>query len=272
MKEGSSFNTLNHWENRAANWLLRHRLAYIQDTSGTDVSFFQKQISYLSNFYTVPNRAQNRLQDSHVTIIGVGGIGSVILQHLVGAGIQKFHLIDGDLVEKSNFNRQFIYSLSDVGSLKANAAKNYVLSRTEFADVFVSNEFVLNRYDLESIIFEGTDIIIVAADKPHSINHFTLCTAWHKQIPIIFGGVGIRWGHWGPLLDMRRKKNIDLARSLLNSPLNENVFVPQSSFGPTNSFIGVKIANDVISFISGSKPPLSFNRKLTVNFEDLKFY
>jgi len=65
---------------------------------------------------------QQKLKESHVIVMGVGGLGSLSAAYLVGAGIGKVTLVDDDLVELTNLHRQLIYNENDVGTLKVEAA------------------------------------------------------------------------------------------------------------------------------------------------------
>ena len=65
----------------------------------------------------------NYLQKQKITIVGLGGIGCPAAQYLVSAGIKKIKLIDGDIVQKTNLNRQILYSIKDIGKPKVEIAK-----------------------------------------------------------------------------------------------------------------------------------------------------
>lgn len=69
---------------------------------------------------------QVALAEAHVALVGLGGIGSPVLQYLAGAGIGRLTLIDDDAVSLSNLQRQTIYGEADVGQPKAEAAARWV--------------------------------------------------------------------------------------------------------------------------------------------------
>ena len=69
---------------------------------------------------------QVALAEAHVVLVGCGGIGSPALQYLVGAGVGRLTLIDSDVVEISNLQRQTIFRPADVGRPKAEVAADWV--------------------------------------------------------------------------------------------------------------------------------------------------
>lgn len=69
---------------------------------------------------------QVALTRAHVVLVGCGGIGSPALQYLAAAGIGKLTLIDDDVVEASNLQRQTVFSQADLGRRKAEAAADWV--------------------------------------------------------------------------------------------------------------------------------------------------
>lgn len=74
----------------------------------------------------VGGAGQARLAASHVALVGMGGIGNPALQYLAGAGVGRLTLIDDDLVEESNLQRQTLFSMQDIGRAKAEVAAQWL--------------------------------------------------------------------------------------------------------------------------------------------------
>src|ERR1700691_69256 len=70
---------------------------------------------------------QATLERSRVLIVGLGGLGSPVLQYLAGAGVGTLELVDADSLDASNLHRQPIYALKDVGKPKIELAREAAL-------------------------------------------------------------------------------------------------------------------------------------------------
>lgn len=105
---------------------------------------------------------QVALSGKHIAVIGLGGIGSPALQYLAGAGIGRFTLVDDDVVDASNLQRQTIFTTRDVGHGKATSARRWLANFDDALEVTLSDTRVtaetipalLERVDL---VLDGTD-------------------------------------------------------------------------------------------------------------------
>ena len=87
--------------------------------------------------------AMEKLQNSHVAVFGVGGVGGYVVEALARSGVKNFDLIDNDTVALSNINRQIIATHSSVGKYKVDVMKERILDINPNALVNVHNCFFL---------------------------------------------------------------------------------------------------------------------------------
>ena len=102
-----------------------------------------------------------KLSKIKIGIVGVGGIGCPLSQYLVNIGVKDIILVDGDIIEKSNLNRQILFNLKDIGKKKVDIAKNKLeLINPECKIKIIDknlNSFNLNSLSKCSIIVDATD-------------------------------------------------------------------------------------------------------------------
>jgi len=71
----------------------------------------------------IGQEGQDKLTQAKVLVIGAGGLGCPILQYLAAAGIGTLGIVDFDIIEESNLQRQILFGMSTLGKNKALAAK-----------------------------------------------------------------------------------------------------------------------------------------------------
>ncbi len=100
----------------------------------------------------IGSEGQKRLLNSSALIVGLGGLGSPVALYLTGAGVGRIGLCDHDTVSVSNLQRQILYSESDLGKMKTDAAICRLSSLN--SDLQLEgwhcrvNEEIISRYDL----------------------------------------------------------------------------------------------------------------------------
>lgn len=105
---------------------------------------------------------QVALAGAHVTLVGLGGIGSPVLQYLAGAGIGNLRLIDDGDVELSNLQRQTIYTQRDVGHAKAVAARRWLANFDSEILVDVRDNRITR--DNAAKLLAETDLVVDGTD------------------------------------------------------------------------------------------------------------
>ena len=124
---------------------------------------------------------QQKINDSKMLIIGMGGLGSPTALYLAAAGVGHIVIADFDQVELSNLQRQIIHSTSDIGDDKVNSAKAKLLELNPNITVTVVNE-LMHSDNLASLI-QDVDIVLDGTDNFESrfeINK--ACVECHKPL------------------------------------------------------------------------------------------
>ncbi len=193
----------------------------------------------------IGGQGQKKLGQAKVLLIGLGGIGSTVLQHLAAAGIGKIGLVDQDTVALSNLQRQTIYKYEDIGSKKVSVASNFVkklnknVEITEY-DFFLSGEDttkIIGEYD---VVLDGTDNF----ETRRLINKH--CVEQSK--PLIFGGVS----GWEGLVSLFVYKNSACFDCVFTSSETRSAFFDCSSegvLGVTTSLVGTLMVAETIKLI-----------------------
>ena len=124
-----------------------------------------------------------KLQNAHIAVIGLGGVGGYALEALARAGVGRLTLIDGDTVAESNLNRQILATVETVGMPKAMVAKARVAQIAPQAEICACAEF-LNEQTAETLLGEPFDFIIDCIDDvPAKLLLAEHCRA--KKIPLL---------------------------------------------------------------------------------------
>ena len=106
---------------------------------------------------------QETLLSSHVAIIGAGGLGSPVIQYLASAGVGELTIIDDDVVEETNLQRQVIHNLSQVGQQKVTSAAKFINNINP--DVKVNSKSLrLDQHNVEELL-NTAHIVVIGTDN-----------------------------------------------------------------------------------------------------------
>lgn len=130
---------------------------------------------------------QLKLKNLHVTVMGIGGAASSVINNLLLLGVGTIEAIDHDVVELSNLNRQFVHNVEHIGMSKAESLKIYARRLNPHVKM-IAKKIKIDETTIQGAIDPGTDIIIDTFDKWASrfiVNQFAV----KNRIPYLLAGV-----------------------------------------------------------------------------------
>ena len=131
-----------------------------------------------------------KIQNTKILLVGVGGVGSFAFECLIRSGFQNITIIDKDIVEESNINRQLIANLSTIGMNKVDVAKNFANNINKSIKITAIKEF-LDENNI-NVLDNDFDFIIDACDTLNTKLELIKFASKHNIKIISSMGVGNR--------------------------------------------------------------------------------
>lgn len=245
-----------------------------------ETTFSKEELERYSRHLIIPEfniEGQRKLKESKVLVIGSGGLGSPLLLYLAAAGVGTLGIVDFDIVDDSNLQRQVLFGVNDVGMPKVEAAAQRIRQLNPHIYVKIYNTQLTSANALEiiqdyDVVADGTDnfstryLVNDACVLLDKVNVYASIYRFEGQVSVF--NLPDEQGNRGPNY-----------RDLFPSPPPPGL-VPSCAeggvIGVLPGIIGSLQANEIIKVISGLGEPLSGRLFLldAANFETrtLKVY
>ncbi|MGH3087947.1 MAG: ThiF family adenylyltransferase, partial [Rubrobacteraceae bacterium] len=175
------------------------------DSPNGAVELSNEEIARYSRHLIMPEVAldgQKKLKAAKVLTIGAGGLGSPLAMYLAAAGVGTIGIVDFDVVDESNLQRQIIHGTSDVGRPKMESARDTIKDINPNVEVIEFEEALSSENALD--IFEDFDIIVDGTDNfPTRYLVNDACVLLGK--PNVYGSIfrfegqaSVFWAEYGP--------------------------------------------------------------------------
>lgn len=198
---------------------------------------------------------QEKLLSSKVAIIGCGGLGSTVAVYLAASGLGHLHLIDYDLIDKSNLHRQVFYGIKDLGKPKAAILKDHILKISPFVQV-TNSDLPVTKVNIDKELSDYP-VIIDCTDSlktKYLLNDY--CVISGKVL--IYGSLYKHDGYIGTFNANPESAPSSNLRDAFPS-IPEKHIPNCSEIGTLNPIVGIIAmmqANEAIKIITGSGRPL----------------
>ncbi len=213
----------------------------------------------------VGEKGQEKLKNAKVLVIGTGGLGSPVCLYLTAAGVGHIGIVDADVVDRTNLQRQVIHFTKDLNRPKVESAKEKMNALNPSVEVTAYHRF-LDENNAEEIM-KPWDFIIDGTDNlPAKFLINDTCVKLGK--PFAHGGL-LRWQgqaftHLPGTADLR---------SYFKEPPPPGVIPPASQsgiMGATAGMLGTVLAAEAIKYCLGTGDLLT-NRMLTIDVKTMTF-
>ncbi|RHX85290.1 HesA/MoeB/ThiF family protein [Leptospira stimsonii] len=219
----------------------------------------------------VKRGGQEKLKSSRVTVIGAGGLGSPVLFYLAAAGIGKIRILDSDSVDTTNLQRQILFKHSEIGSSKAETAKQRIQELNPFIEV-ESFPLRIQEENAENLL-KDCDLILEGSDNFETkflINDLSC----KLKIPLLIAGI-LRFD--GMILGIR--PGIDPCYRCIYETLPPSDAIPSCSeagvIGSMAGIIGSIQATEAVKFLLGlvnEESPGVFGSILQLEAKSMNFH
>lgn len=252
--------------------------------SAAEIERYRRNFEFFSYFHLPPQNNydfQERLKRSRVTVLGIGGLGSFLALSLASAGVGDILLVDDDVVELCNLNRQVLYTERDLGRSKCDAAVQKLSEINPHITVTARNQHVNSIEDARACM-KGRDLLICAADRPRMLIYEWLNAAsLAENVPWIRGandGMTVNLFLHVPgetacfeceqvgayALNPWYKSIIRYAMEVIgNRTINPCT-------APVAGLIGNLAALEVVKYLTGVIQPAIYNRKLVFDMRSME--
>ncbi len=232
----------------------------------------ENEIKRYSRQITIPNIGligQKKLNGAKVLVVGAGGLGSAALFYLVSAGIGTIGIIDNDVVDYTNLNRQIIHFEEDIGKTKTESAQYKLHLLNKNTNIITYNKKLLESNAKD--IIKNFDYVIDASDNFETkflIND--ICVSLRK--PFTIAGIS---RFEGQILTVIPGKTACYRCIYKDRPRDGTYPTPAETgvMGTTAGYFGILEANECIKYFifSGNKGKLLTDQILYCDLENNSF-
>jgi sulfur-carrier protein adenylyltransferase/sulfurtransferase len=135
----------------------------------------------------IGEEGQLKLLDARILLIGAGGLGSPAALYLAAAGVGHLGIVDADIVDESNLQRQIAHSLNTLGSPKVDSARRAIEALNPDVEVTTYRERLTSE-NIDRILDDGWQIILDGADNFPTRYLVNDASVW-RNLPVVHGSI-----------------------------------------------------------------------------------
>ena len=198
--------------------------------------------------------AQQKLLEAKVLIIGAGGLGCPVLQYVAAAGVGTIGIVDDDVVQLNNLQRQVLFTVDDIGHSKGEKAAAVLQKLNPDCRVLAFNQRVFTKNALQ--LFREYDVIIDATDN-FPTRYLINDACYLLKKPLVYGSIS-RFEGQVAVFNNQSAKDVNY-RDIFPAPPKDGEVMNCAEagvLGVLGGIIGSMMANETIKLITGIGNPL----------------
>lgn len=228
-------------------------------------------LNELTSSWEETKRLQKKIEKAKISIFGVGGIGTWIVNGLSQIGVGEIRISDPDIVEESNLGRQLYFNYKDLGRHKVEVIKE----KLPDSKIQTFKKRVSTDTNLEEIV-SGADFLVNCADSPSVSDTTEIIDSYATKYSIpycVAGGYNMHLGMVGPLIIPGKTASFQdfLEYQKRNDPLKNLELVKDikqtGSLGPIAGAVANIQVMEIFKYLTG-KGKLNINRFAEIDFMD----
>ena len=213
----------------------------------------QKELTHYSRHTVIPQfglEGQEKLKESRVLIIGMGGLGSPVALYLAASGVGKLVIADNDTIAASNLQRQIIHKRRSIGRAKVESAKETIEELNPWVNVIAINDR-LQGAELDNQVKES-DLVVCCCDN--YISRFEINRACVKYSKPLVSGAAVRLQ--GQVAVYNLTKTSACYQCLYQPDTHIDSCDPQGVLSPLVGTVGSLQATEALKILIGMGKPL----------------
>ena len=212
----------------------------------------------------IGEKGQEKLSNLKILQIGCGGLGSPFSMYLTAAGINELTIIDNDVLDISNLQRQILYNESQIGKDKVNSAKEILSKLNSEVQINVFKDYIDENSVKKYLTEKNYDFIVDCSDN-FKTKFLVNKIAIENNLKCVIAGIK---DFYGQIITINPKKTA-CYQCVFSEPIESPKEGPLPVIGVTPGILGTLEALEVIK--TALELPNLENKVLMVNLLDLRF-
>lgn len=237
--------------------------------TGRELQRYGSGTAFFSTFATLDESRygfQEKLRDSRVLLLGVGGLGSTLGLAMAGAGVGRLTLLDFDRVELRNLTRQFLYREQDVGGSKVGLAESRLRELNSDITIEAVERQITGPQDIEDLVSD-VDLVLCGVDRPLPVRLWVNEACAAAGTPWISGGMTASrllyysvWPGRSACLVCHDPQGADDIVAGRMSEADLRPWATNRASGPMAAIVAGYVAVEALRYLTGFAPPAAAGR------------